>query len=62
MFRLPGVKKSLADFGITASSPDIDDDFELFGSDDEVCYTAEVNVSVEVNCIKLFYYLLFIKG
>jgi len=42
-----GVKKSLADFGITsgggaaAKAEDNDDDFELFGSDDEVDEEAE---------------------
>ncbi len=37
--RFPGVKKSLSDFGVTVgSTPDNnDDDFELFGSDEEVC-------------------------
>jgi len=46
--KLPGVKKSLSDFGVTstpggakaggkakAATPDADDDFELFGSDEE---------------------------
>jgi len=40
-----GVKKSLADFGVTSSgapkAADNDDDFELFGSDDEVDEEAE---------------------
>ncbi|XP_054160337.1 elongation factor 1-beta-like [Oppia nitens] len=43
-----GVKKSLADFGVTAggaaskpAAEDNDDDFELFGSDDEVDEEAE---------------------
>jgi len=38
-----GVKKSLADYGVNADSKaaDNDDDFELFGSDDEVDEEAE---------------------
>jgi len=41
--QFPGVKKSLSDFGVTVgSSPDNnDDDFELFGSDEEVDEEAE---------------------
>ena len=44
--KLPGVKKSLADFGVTggaAAKPaaDDDDDVDLFGSDDEVDEEAE---------------------
>jgi hypothetical protein len=46
--RFAGVKKSLADFGITsgggaaAKAEDNDDDFELFGSDDEVVFGVNV--------------------
>lgn len=43
--RFTGVKKSLTDFGVTSaggdSQADNDDDFELFGSDDEVDEEAE---------------------
>lgn len=41
--RFAGVKKSLADFGVTSASggdskaADNDDDLDLFGDDDEVC-------------------------
>lgn len=45
VFRLPGVKKALSDFGVTegaaADSKDDDDDIDLFGSDDEVDEEAE---------------------